>query len=84
MNWLDSTGNMGTARLQAFSDGVVAIIITVMVLELKGPSEPSLTGLLAVAPGFLSYMLSFVLLIIMWVAHHYLLHYVRLVDRPLF
>lgn len=80
MNWRHPTANMSTARLQAFSD---AVIITIMVLELKAPNEPSLRGLLAVAPGFLSYVLSFVALTLMWVGHHYLLHPVRLVDRPL-
>ncbi|SDY82920.1 Uncharacterized membrane protein [Nitrosomonas sp. Nm33] len=83
MNQNDPIANLGTDRLQSFSDGVIAIIITIMVLELKAPNEPSLRGLLAVAPVFFSYVLSFVLLILMWVAHHYLLHPIRLVDRPL-
>jgi uncharacterized membrane protein len=67
-------------RLLAFSDGVIAIIITIMVLELKVPHEPNLTALAAVAPVFLSYVLSFLYLAIYWNNHHHFFHLVRRVD----
>jgi uncharacterized membrane protein len=67
-------------RLLAFSDGVIAIIITIMVLELKVPHEPSLAALAAVAPVFLSYVLSFLYLAIYWNNHHHFFHLVRRVD----
>jgi uncharacterized membrane protein len=65
---------LGKSRLEAFSDGVVAIIITIMVLELKVPHDASLAGLLALTPLFLSYALSFVVVAIIWVNHHHLVH----------
>src|SRR3954471_18136292 len=71
---------MGTSRLEAFSDGVIAIIITIMVLELKVPHEPSLAALAPVAPVFLSYVLSFLYLAIYWNNHHHFFHLVRRVD----
>ena len=74
---------MGRGRLEAFSDGVIAIIITIMVLELKAPREASIRSLAAQAPVFLSYALSFLVVAIMWVNHHHLLHAVRAVDAPL-
>ncbi len=69
--------SMGVGRLEAFSDGVIAIIITIMVLELKVPhgADPSL--LLGVWPVLLSYALSFVMVAIYWVNHHNLLHQAR-------
>jgi uncharacterized membrane protein len=67
-------------RVLAFSDGVIAIIITIMVLELKVPHEPTLTALAAVVPVFLSYVLSFLYLAIYWNNHHHLFHLVRRVD----
>jgi uncharacterized membrane protein len=67
-------------RLEAFSDGVIAIIITIMVLELKVPHESELTALTPLLPVFLSYVLSFVLLGIYWSNHHHLLHAVDHVD----
>ena len=63
-----------TARLEAFSDGVFAIIITIMVLEMKAPEETTLRALLPVLPIFLSYVLSFLYLAIYWNNHHHLLH----------
>ncbi len=60
-------------RLLAFSDGVLAIIITIMVLELKTPHEPTLEALRAVAPTFLAYVLSFVYLAIYWNNHHHMM-----------
>jgi uncharacterized membrane protein len=74
---------MGTNRIEAFSDGVVAVIITIMVLELKVPRDTTLTSLLSVAPQFLSYLLSFLVVAIMWVNHHHLLHVARHADARL-
>ncbi len=65
---------MSKARLEAFSDGVIAIIITIMVLELKVPHGADAPALLAVWPVFLSYLLSFLVVAIYWVNHHSLLH----------
>ena len=67
-------------RLLAFSDGVIAIIITIMVLELKAPHEPTLAALAALAPPFLSYVLSFIYVAIYWNNHHHFFHLVRRVD----
>ena len=67
-------------RVQAFSDGVIAILITIMVLELKVPHEPSLAALIPVAPVFLSYVLSFVYVAIYWNNHHHFFNLVRRVD----
>ena len=61
-------------RLEAFSDGVIAIIITIMVLELKVPHGESLASLRPLAPVFLSYVLSFVYVGIYWNNHHHMLH----------
>ena len=66
--------NLGKNRLEGFSDGVVAIIITIMVLELKVPHDASPQALLALTPVFLSYALSFVVVAILWVNHHHLVH----------
>ncbi len=71
---------MGKSRLEAFSDGVVAIIITIMVLELKVPHSTDLGGLAELWPVFLSYVLSFVNVGIYWNNHHHLLHAVRQVS----
>jgi uncharacterized membrane protein len=65
---------MGKNRLEAFSDGVIAIIITIMVLELKVPHGESLASLRPLAPVFLSYILSFVYVGIYWNNHHHMLH----------
>src|ERR1044071_9582141 len=65
---------MRTGRLEAFSDGVIAIIITIMVLEMKVPHGDRLDDLLPVLPVFLSYVLSFVYVGIYWNNHHHLLH----------
>lgn len=73
---------MKANRLEAFSDGVIAIIITIMVLEMKVPHEPDFGSLRAVFPVFLSYVLSFLLVAIYWVNHHQLLHLVKVVDAP--
>jgi uncharacterized membrane protein len=71
---------MGKDRLTAFSDGVIAIIITIMVLELKVPHGAEWTTLRGVAPNFVAYVLSFVYLAIYWNNHHHLLHTVTRVD----
>ena len=71
---------MGKDRLCAFSDGVIAIIITIMVLELKIPHGDDGAVLLRVAPSFVCYVLSFVYLAIYWNNHHHLLHTVTHVD----
>ena len=68
---------MGKNRLEAFSDGVLAIIITIMVLELKVPHEASLDALKPLLPVFLSYVLSFIYLGIYWNNHHHMFHATR-------
>jgi uncharacterized membrane protein len=65
---------MSKGRLEAFSDGVLAVIITIMVLEMKTPHGTSLADLKPVIPVFLSYLLSFVYIGIYWNNHHHLLH----------
>jgi uncharacterized membrane protein len=65
---------MGKSRLEAFSDGVIAIIITIMVLELKTPHDTSLEALRPLVPAFLSYALSFIYVGIYWNNHHHMLH----------
>jgi TMEM175 potassium channel family protein len=65
---------MGKNRLEAFSDGVVAIIITIMVLEMKVPHGVGIDALAPLLPVFLSYVLSFVYLAIHWNNHHHMLH----------
>src|SRR5215216_848173 len=71
---------MGSRRLEAFSDGVLAIIITIMVLELKAPHGASLTDLRPLIPVFLSYVLSFIFVGIYWNNHHHLLQAIKHVD----
>jgi uncharacterized membrane protein len=71
---------MGKGRLEAFSDGVLAIIITIMVLELKVPHGVDLTALGSLLPVFLSYVLSFIYVGIYWSNHHHLLHAIRHVN----
>jgi TMEM175 potassium channel family protein len=65
---------MGTARLEAFSDGVIAVAITIMVLELKVPHGEGFGVLAPLVPVFLSYVLSFVYLGIYWNNHHHMMH----------
>jgi uncharacterized membrane protein len=74
---------MGKARLEAFSDGVIAILITIMVLEMKVPHGESLESLRPVVPTFLSYCLSFLYLGIYWNNHHHMLHMVKHVTGPM-
>jgi uncharacterized membrane protein len=71
---------MGKGRLEAFSDGVIAIIITIMVLELRAPHGDGIRTLTPLIPVFLSYVLSFVYLAIYWNNHHHMLHTCRRVT----
>ena len=73
---------MGKTRLEAFSDGVLAIIITIMVLELKVPHGDTLGTLAPLIPAFLSYVLSFVYVGIYWNNHHHMLYSVTRVTGP--
>jgi uncharacterized membrane protein len=74
---------MNKSRLEAFSDGVIAIIITIMVLEMTVPHGEDLAALSAVAPVFLSYVLSFVYLGIYWSNHHHMLQSADHVTGPM-
>lgn len=67
-------------RMEAFSDGVLAIILTIMVLELKVPHEVSVQALVHMVPVFLSYVLSFIYIAIYWNNHHHLLHTVKRIN----
>ena len=71
---------MGTTRLEAFSDGMIAIFITIMVLEMKVPHGDALSDLLAVYPVFLSYVLSFIYVGIYWNNHHHMIHTLKRVT----
>jgi uncharacterized membrane protein len=71
---------MGKGRLEAFSDGVIAVIITIMVLEMKVPHGTDLEALLPLIPVFLTYVLSFVFVGIYWNNHHHMLHAVQRVT----
>jgi len=76
-------GQPGVGRVEAFSDGVIAIIITIMVLELKAPEEPGLQHLWALWPTFLAYILSFAYVGIYWVNHHRLFSHAKRVTNGL-
>jgi uncharacterized membrane protein len=69
---------MGKGRLEAFSDGVIAVIITIMVLEMKAPHGAELSDLMSLLPTFLTYVLSFVFVGIYWVNHH---HFFQVIKR---
>jgi uncharacterized membrane protein len=71
---------MNTGRMEAFSDGVIAIIITIMVLELKVPRGADLAALVPMIPPFMSYVLSFIYVGIYWNNHHHMLHATRQVS----
>ncbi|MDG5491585.1 TMEM175 family protein [Psychroserpens sp. SPM9] len=71
---------MKTGRLEAFSDGVLAIVITIMVLEMKAPEDTTFNGLLTVAPVFISYLISFIYLGIYWNNHHHLMQVTKKVN----
>ena len=74
---------MGKNRLEAFSDGVLAIIITIMVLELRAPHSDSLTALKPLLPVFMAYVLSFMYVGIYWNNHHHLMHTVQHVSASI-
>jgi uncharacterized membrane protein len=74
---------MGKTRLEAFSDGVLAVIITIMVLEMKVPHGEDLASLGPLVPVFLSYVLSFIYIGIYWNNHHHMLHLVQTVKGGL-
>jgi uncharacterized membrane protein len=74
---------MNNSRLEAFSDGVIAIIITIMVLELKVPHGTTLEALAPLIPNFLSYVLSFIYVGIYWNNHHHMLHTCESVTGPI-
>jgi uncharacterized membrane protein len=76
---VDAKAYMSVGRVEAFSDGVIAIIITIMVLELKMPADAILRSLLSTLPLLLVYALSFLTVAIMWVNHH---HYLKTARRP--
>jgi uncharacterized membrane protein len=71
------TPRPGPERLGGFSDGVIAVIITIMVLELHVPHAPTAAALFALWPTFGSYLLSYLFVAIVWVNHHHLVHYTR-------
>jgi len=71
---------MDKGRVEAFSDGVIAIIITIMVLELRAPAGAHLDELRPLLPAFAGYVLSFIYVGIYWSNHHHMLHLVRRVD----
>ena len=73
---------MSKGRLEAFSDGVIAVIITIMVLELQAPHGASLADLKPKIPVFLTYLLSFIFLGIYWNNHHHLLQAVHKINGP--
>src|SRR5215469_11692160 len=70
-----------TTRLEAFSDGVLAVIITIMVLELKVPHQDGVAGLLTIVPIIFVYLLSFTFIGIYWCNHHYLIHRIEQADH---
>ena len=76
--------SVGTGRLEAFSDGVIAVIITVLVLELKVPEPDGVAGLVAVLPTVFLYLLTFVQIGIYWVNHHYLVDEAHTVTHGMF
>jgi uncharacterized membrane protein len=75
-----ATAHMTKGRLEAFTDGVIAILITILVLELRPPHGATFEALAPLAPTVLSYILSFIFLAIYWNNHHHLMHAVRHVD----
>jgi uncharacterized membrane protein len=74
---------VGKQRIEAFSDGVIAIIITIMVLELRAPAGAALRDLQPLLPTFLSYILSFIYVGIYWNNHHHLLRLARSINGPI-
>jgi uncharacterized membrane protein len=84
---MNNINQIPTSRIEAFSDGVIAIIITVMVFDLKLPDIPTdktvWSSLIKLFPKFISYALSFLMIAIMWVNHHQLFHQIKHTDRRL-
>jgi uncharacterized membrane protein len=84
---MNTINQIPTSRMEAFSDGVIAIIITVMVFDLKLQEIPTdktvWSELLKLTPKFISYAISFLMLSIMWVNHHQLFHQIKYTDRKL-
>jgi uncharacterized membrane protein len=74
---------LSPGRLEAFSDGVIAIILTIMVLELKSPESPDPHALAHEWPIFISYVISFFYVAVYWINHHHLFHRVKRVDLPI-
>jgi uncharacterized membrane protein len=74
---------MKTSRLESFSDGVIAVILTIMVLELKAPKESSWAAIQLILPGVLIYGFSFLIIAIMWVNHHHYMHAAKRADAAL-
>lgn len=74
-------GEFGKARLEAFSDGVIAIIVTIMVLELKPPHAASFEALLTLWPTFAAYAVSFAFVAVYWVNHRHLFQRARRIDN---
>lgn len=70
-----------TSRLEAFSDGVIAVIITIMVLELKVPAQRGLPGLISILPTLVVYFISFSFTAIYWINHHHLVHRIEQTDQ---
>lgn len=79
-----TTKGASTSRLEAFSDGVIAVIITILVLELKVPTANGAAGLIAVLPTVFLYLLTFVQIGIYWVNHHYLVEEAETVSHGMF
>ena len=71
---------MGKGRMEAFTDGVIAVIITILVLELKVPHDTDLETLAPLVPVFLSYVLSFVFIGLYWNNHHHMFHVVHRIN----
>ncbi len=76
-------GREGAKRVEAFSDGVIAIVITIMVLEMHAPEAPGLQHLWPLWPVFLAYLLSYAYIAIYWVNHHRMFHYAERVTNSL-
>jgi uncharacterized membrane protein len=76
-----SSNGLSPGRLESFSDGVIAVLITIMVLELKVPTQDGVAGLLVVLPTIFLYLLTFVQIGIYWVNHHYLVDEVETVSH---
>jgi len=79
---MSAVEGMSKSRMEAFSDGVIAVIITILVLELKVPHGEGIDALAPVLPVFLSYVLSFIYVGIYWNNHHHMLHATRRVSGP--